>query len=99
VLKGNIRVFCRVKPLTSSGFSQLELRKSSTNKNCINFPTLKKNEVPSSLEVGSGDGQNKMFHFDSVFPPSATQEEIFNEVKPFIQSALDGENVCIFAYG
>ena len=34
-----------------------------------------------------------------MFPPSCPQEQIFNEVKPFIQSALDGENVCIFAYG
>jgi kinesin family member C1 len=24
---------------------------------------------------------------------------MFNEVKSFVQSAMDGENVCIFAYG
>ena len=29
----------------------------------------------------------------------AIQNEIFEEVKPFIQAALDGENTCIFAYG
>ena len=28
-----------------------------------------------------------------------TIKQIFNEIKPFIQSAMDGENVSIFAYG
>lgn len=31
ILKGNIRVFCRVKPLTASKTGELELRKSSMN--------------------------------------------------------------------
>ena len=51
------------------------------------------------------------FTFDRIFTESDTQDEvknktfnffysqIFTEVKPFIQSALDGENICIFAYG
>ena len=34
-----------------------------------------------------------------MFPPSTSQPQIFSEVKSFVQSALDGENVCIFAYG
>jgi kinesin family member C1 len=103
-LKGNIRVYCRVKPLTGSSQFQLELRKSSTNQNCINFPSTLNNEFPTSLEVqpsapGNEGGGTKLFHFDNVFPPHTRQEDIFTEVKPFIQSAIDGENVCIFAYG
>ena len=43
--------------------------------------------------------ENQTFHFDGVFPPAATQEIVFEEVRPFLQSAIDGENVCIFAYG
>ena len=50
ILKGNIRVFCRVKPLDNCAMEGLELRKSSTNQKCINL-TQVKNELPSSLEL------------------------------------------------
>lgn len=39
------------------------------------------------------------FHLDGVFGPSVQQEAIFKDVVPFLQSFLDGVNVCIFAYG
>ena len=40
-----------------------------------------------------------VYNFDHVFLPDARQEELFKEIKPFVQTALDGENTCIFAYG
>ncbi|TNV84138.1 hypothetical protein FGO68_gene9842 [Halteria grandinella] len=110
ILKGNIRVFCRVKPLTASKTGELELRKSSMNQNVIqiaNPPSSSIKEFPTTLElttesnqvIADKSGNAKLYHFDCVFPPQTMQEEIFQEVKPFIQSAIDGENVCIFAYG
>lgn len=45
-----------------------------------------------------GDGHN-FFGFDAVFPPAASQGQVFEEVAGLVQSALDGSRVCIFAYG
>ena len=38
---------------------------------------------------------NKMFEFDSVFGPDCGQEEIFEDTRQLVQSAMDGYNVCV----
>ncbi|XVF77656.1 hypothetical protein PTKIN_Ptkin14bG0064700 [Pterospermum kingtungense] len=89
-LKGNIRVFCRVRP-------QLPDENSSNQGKVISYPT--------SMEyIGRGidmtqNGQKHSFTFDRVFMPDASQEEVFVEISQLVQSALDGYKVCIFAYG
>ena len=39
------------------------------------------------------------FEFDRVFGPESSQEAVFEDVAQLTTSALDGYNVCIFAYG
>ena len=39
------------------------------------------------------------FTFDRVFSEESTQQDVFDEVRDVVQSALDGFNVCILAYG
>ncbi|KAK7390567.1 hypothetical protein VNO78_25876 [Psophocarpus tetragonolobus] len=41
----------------------------------------------------------KNFEFDRVYGPHVGQAELFSDVQPLVQSALDGHNVSIFAYG
>ena len=41
----------------------------------------------------------KTFNFDAVFGSESTQELIFEDTARLVQSAVDGYNVCIFAYG
>jgi len=86
-LRGNIRVYVRTRPF---------------------LPGDKQNEE-SPIDV-SPDGESLTildrrsgapldFKFDKVFPPSAGQEFVFDEVSDFVQSALDGYHVCLFSYG
>ncbi|XP_010424368.1 PREDICTED: kinesin-like protein KIN-14G [Camelina sativa] len=87
-LKGNIRVYCRVRPFLPgepTGLSAVEHIEEGTI-------TIR---VPSKY----GKAGNKPFMFNKVFGPSATQEEVFSDMQPLVRSVLDGYNVCIFAYG
>ena len=85
-LRGNVRVFARIRPfLPSDGVEQDALP--------IIQPTKE-----FSLCIGKDDQKNN-FSFDNVFPPSTSQETVFTEVSEFVQSALDGYNVCLFSYG
>eukprot|EP01012_Entosiphon_sulcatum_P014454 TRINITY_DN1947_c0_g1_i1.p1 TRINITY_DN1947_c0_g1~~TRINITY_DN1947_c0_g1_i1.p1 ORF type:complete len:793 (-),score=145.58 TRINITY_DN1947_c0_g1_i1:20-2398(-) len=47
----------------------------------------------------SGERREFEFEFDRVFPPAAQQEDVYQELGPLVQSALDGFRVAIFAYG
>ncbi|CAN1131727.1 Kinesin-like protein KIN-14S, partial [Linum perenne] len=87
-LKGNIRVFCRCRPI-----NQAELEKGSNN--VVEFDSSQDNE----LHILSTDSSKKQFKFDHVFKPDDNQEAVFSQAKPIVTSVLDGCNVCIFAYG
>ena len=93
-LKGNIRIFCRVRPrLTTDppGKDILEV---------LNTSTLE--ITPPHFLLGANPNKTlreERFTFNKVFPVTTGQEEVFEEVNSFIKSALDGFNVTIFSYG
>ncbi|KHN20221.1 Kinesin-4, partial [Glycine soja] len=87
-LKGNIRVFCRCRPLNEN-----EIANGSVS--VVNFESSSDNE----LQVICADSSKKQFKFDHVFGPEDNQETVFQQTKPIVTSVLDGYNVCIFAYG
>ncbi|XP_043994299.1 carboxy-terminal kinesin 2-like [Gambusia affinis] len=93
-LKGNIRVFCRVRPLEDGGLSKHIQLAASDNKSIM----LAKTEESHTGKTGDTQ-KNYHFSFDRVFGPPASQQEIFDEISLLVQSALDGYNVCCFAYG
>ncbi|KAF9285104.1 kinesin-like nuclear fusion protein [Mortierella alpina] len=98
-LKGNIRVFCRVRPVSSSQSAP----KAETTTALIKYPGQEGREIEfsNSTESARGSQIEKVypFTFDKVFQPSSKQEDVFEEISQLVQSALDGYNVCIFAYG
>lgn len=93
-LKGNIRVFCRVRPLVDGGVPKHIQLPASDNKTV----TLAKTEESHTGKTADTQ-KNYNFSFDRVFAPQATQQEVFEEISLLVQSALDGYNVCCFAYG
>ncbi|KAL0685884.1 hypothetical protein Bca4012_052732 [Brassica carinata] len=87
-LKGNIRVFCRCRPL-----NQADIANGCAS--VVEFDASHENE----LQLLSSDSSKKRFTFDHVFKPEDGQETVFAQTKPIVTSVLDGYNVCIFAYG
>lgn len=95
-LKGNIRVFCRVRPVLQDEGEAAR----------INFPDdeLDGREVmvtgpDQKSSLGKDITKHHPFAFDRVFGPRWSNSEIFDEVSQLVQSALDGYNCCIFSYG
>ncbi|XP_073116581.1 kinesin-like protein KIN-14M isoform X7 [Elaeis guineensis] len=88
-LKGNIRVYCRIRPFLTG-----ENQKLTT----IDYIGENGELVLVNPSKQGKDGR-KMFKFNKVYGPAATQEEVFLDTQPLIRSVLDGYNVCIFAYG
>ncbi|KAK2977285.1 hypothetical protein RJ640_013050 [Escallonia rubra] len=84
--KGNIKVFCRTRPLFED-----------EGPSVVEFPddfTIRVNTGDDNVSNGKKD-----FEFDRVYGPHVGQAELFSDVQPFVQSALDGYNVALFAYG
>jgi len=89
-LRGNIRVFCRVRPLL-----RWEIDKGLGS--CIHFPHAEDFilEVPSKDAIGG----KFVFEYDRVYKPNAQQKDITEDTSEYVQSVMDGYNVSIFAYG
>merc|ERR1719410_1809384 len=85
-LRGNIRVFCRFRPLLP-----FELKKNFTE--CVKFPH------DGALEIVDDKGKTLPFEFDQVYTPKTTQEQVTEDATEYIQSVMDGYNVSIFVYG
>eukprot|EP01061_Rhynchopus_euleeides_P020345 TRINITY_DN3312_c0_g2_i3.p1 TRINITY_DN3312_c0_g2~~TRINITY_DN3312_c0_g2_i3.p1 ORF type:complete len:621 (+),score=249.24 TRINITY_DN3312_c0_g2_i3:56-1918(+) len=93
-LKGNIRVFCRIRaPLnTERELAEFDIDESGR---CLRL----RGKERAALAGPTSKAEDYTFRYDSVFGPASTQEEVFKEIGPLVQSCLDGFKVCIFAYG
>ncbi|KAJ7953273.1 Kinesin-like calmodulin-binding protein like [Quillaja saponaria] len=85
-MKGKIRVFCRLRPLSENEIFEKERDVlTSIDEFTVEHPWR--------------DDKSKQHIYDRVFDGDATQEDVFEDTRYLVQSAVDGYNVCIFAYG
>ncbi|CAJ2635980.1 unnamed protein product [Trifolium pratense] len=85
-MKGKIRVYCRLRPLSEKEILEKE-REAVTAADEFTVEFLWKDDKP------------KQYIYDRVFGSDASQESVFEDTRYLVQSAVDGFNVCIFAYG
>lgn len=91
-LRGNIRVFCRIRP---------PLKNENPSMAHIKVNKFDDNSGSQTMEIVK-NGLNSMpqhFKFDRIFVQNESNVEVFEEIGQLVQSSLDGYNVCIFAYG
>ncbi|KGN50095.1 kinesin-like protein KIN-14J isoform X1 [Cucumis sativus] len=88
-LKGNIRVYCRIRPFLPGQSKKL------TTVEYIG----ENGELVIINPAKQGKDNRRLFKFNKVFGPTCSQEDVFLDTQPLIRSVLDGYNVCIFAYG
>ncbi|XP_050399576.1 kinesin-like protein KIFC3 isoform X2 [Patella vulgata] len=87
-LRGNIRVFCRVRPtIKEDGIS-------SSSQIVVTF-----DPYDDGLLFIANKSRSQVFEMDKVFNENSSQTEVFEEVRSIVTSCVDGYNVCIFAYG
>jgi hypothetical protein len=107
-LKGKVQVLARIRPVlihekgdtpvpnASACASWLRVDPGGVGVEVLQSPddkTLISCESTTDMKV------THTFEFDRVFDASAGQAQVFQEVVHLVQSAVDGYNVCIFAYG
>ncbi|XP_066250887.1 protein claret segregational [Euwallacea similis] len=95
-LKGNIRVFCRVRPVLDTEENKLQTSIEYVDE--TSFSIRKSRESVNQI-TGKTLDMRSDFSFDKVFAPCTSQEEVFEDLAQLVQSALDGYHVCVFAYG
>ncbi|XP_049850506.1 carboxy-terminal kinesin 2 isoform X2 [Schistocerca gregaria] len=101
-LKGNIRVYCRVRGLLPE--EKMPSSKDDAiyyvfNKfDCTSFEIVQKQQKDVTGCKAVPDKRH-FFKFDYVFQSNSTQKSVFSEISQLVQSALDGYHACIFAYG
>ncbi|MBA0688542.1 hypothetical protein Goari_006319, partial [Gossypium aridum] len=85
---GNIRVFCRCRPLSKEEIS-------TGSAQVVDFDAAKDGDIG----ILTGASTKKTFKFDRVYTPKDNQVDVFADALPLVTSVFDGYNVCIFAYG
>lgn len=89
-VKGNLRVMVRVRPASEGTESSVKTGKTVDFRDKVTL---------AATPTRPSSHQRADFVFEKVFGQAASQEDVFEELKPYVRSVLEGQNVCVFAYG
>lgn len=97
-LRGNVRVFVRVRPLLSG---DRETRDTSVVCNKDTNAISLVQALPAGTASSSSVARplTHQFSFDRVFDQGTQQADVFEDVQELVQSAMDGYRICLFSYG
>eukprot|EP01084_Bolivina_argentea_P098825 177652_1 len=87
-LRGNIYVFCRIRPLLP-----FEIKKQYTS--CINIDR----QCNYKLNITDDKNNKLQFEFDIIYGPESTDYQIHEDITDYIKTAMDGYNISILTYG
>jgi len=108
---GNIRVFCRVRPVRTGARTVVKAITSGDKleqKIVVHHPKTRRDrsfeldrvfqhsDSQGSVELGS---PCQLGVECSCLPHKRVPDTVFAQARPVVQSVLDGYNACIFAYG
>lgn len=100
-LKGNIRVFCRIRPADAAQCASFSVPSNedfnSNGKQVLAVSSIR--PLSSSSYIKDSKAHSYSFEFDKIFDQSSTNPIVFSEISQLVQLSLDGSNVCVFAYG
>jgi hypothetical protein len=107
--RGTVRVFCRVRPPLPhelDAVDQVDVVELVNDTDMAVARPLRSGDAMTAAAggaVAAGGGTDRkddaVFSFDRAFGTRATQEDVYSEVEPLVESVLDGYNACVFAYG
>ena len=90
-LRGNIRTYVRVRPFVTV--------LDGEDEQTMAIKVVKDGDALVLNREINGKSSEHPFQFNRVFGPWNSQGDVFDEVSDFVQSAMDGYNVCLFSYG
>ena len=102
-LRGNVRVFARVRPFLPH---ELEAPRANDDEAWLRCDPdgCSIHAMARLFDSNHEDSKTDLevthsFTYDRTFGVQDDQAAVFAEVSEFVQSALDGYNVCLFSYG